>query len=64
MTVATSFIFDYLSLEWLDNDWDVEELKILCLAMDQAPDELDSNNFVNSRYSYLVTLKNYYFNNG
>ena len=24
--VATSFIFDYLSLEWLDNDWDVEEV--------------------------------------
>ena len=26
VTVATSFIFDYLSLEWLDNDWDVEEV--------------------------------------
>ena len=26
VTVATSFIFEYLRLEWLDNDWDVEEV--------------------------------------
>ena len=53
-----------MRLEWLDNDWDVEELEFWCLAMDQMPDELDPNNFVNSQYSYLITLKNYYLNNG
>ena len=64
VTVRTSFVFHYLHLEWLDNDCDVQELKFLCLAMDQMPDELDPNNFVNLQYSYLVTLKNYYLNNG
>ena len=62
--VCTNFIFDYMRLEWLDNDWDVEELEFWCLAMDQMPDELDPNNFVISQYSYLITLKNYYLNNG
>ena len=34
VTIATSFIFDYLRLEWLENSWDVAELKYLCLALD------------------------------
>ena len=32
--------------------------------MDQMPDELDPNDFVNLQYSYLVTLEKYYPNNG
>ena len=64
MTVRTSFVFHYLHLEWLDNDCDVQELKFLCLAMDQMPDELDPNDFVNLQCSYLVTLEKYYLNNG
>ena len=33
VTVATSFIFDILRLEWIENSWSVEEVKYLCLAM-------------------------------
>ena len=29
----------------------------MCLAIDQAPNKLNPSNFVNSQYSYLVTLK-------
>ena len=39
--VATSFIFDYLRLEWLENGWDVAQLKHLCLALDASCDELN-----------------------
>ena len=29
----------------------------MCLAIHQAPNKLNPSNFVNSQYSYLVTLK-------
>ena len=63
VTVATSFIFDYLKLEWIENNWDVRELQYLCLAMDTASDELNPNNFAHCRFAYLEELKNYYIKN-
>ena len=46
VTIATSFIFDVLRGEWIENNWDVEELKYLCLTLDNSPAELNPNNFV------------------
>ena len=57
VTVATSFIFDILRAEWVKNGWDVEELKYLCLAMDNP------NNFIYCQAAYLDDLKNYYQQN-
>ena len=59
VTIATSFIFDFLRVEWVD----VEELKYLCLAMDNSPDELNSNNFIYCQAAFLDELKNYYRQN-
>ena len=63
VTVATSFIFDYLRLEWIENNWGVREMQYLCLAMDAAPDELNPNNSAHCQYAYLEELKNYYIEN-
>ena len=60
VTIATSFIFDYLRLEWLENSWDVAELKYLCLALDASCDDLNANKFVHFAYVYLDELKSYY----
>ena len=60
VTIATSFIFDYLRLEWLENGWDVAELEYLCLALDASCDDLNPNKFVHFPYAYLDELKNYY----
>ena len=53
-------MFDYLRLEWLENGWDVTELKYFCLALDASCDDLNPNNFVHFPYAYLGKLKNYY----
>ena len=60
VTIATSFIFDYLRLEWLENGWDVYELKYLCLALDVSCDDLNPNKFVHFAHVYLDELKSYY----
>ena len=60
VTVATSFIFDYLRLEWLENGWNVAELKYFCLALDTSCDYLNPSKFVHFPYAYLDELNNYY----
>ena len=59
VTVAKSFAFDILRVEWVENRWDVEELKYLCLVMDNSPDELNPNNFIYCQAA-LEELKNCY----
>ena len=39
VTVTTSFIFDILRIEWEENNWDVEEFRYMCLALDAFCDE-------------------------
>ena len=63
VTVATSFIFYFLRAEWVENGWDVEELKYLCLAMNNSPDQLNPNNFIYCQAAFLDELKNYYRQN-
>ena len=63
VTVATSFIFDFLGVEWVESGWVVEELKYFCLAMDNSPDELNRNNFIYCQAAYFDELKNYYQQN-
>ena len=63
VTVATSFIFDILRIEWEENNRDKEELKYLCLVLDNLCEELNSNNFIYCQYAYLDHLKIYYFEN-
>ena len=63
VTIATSFIFDILRVEWKENGWDVEELKYVCLALDAFCDELNPNNFIYCQSAYLEQLENYYLQN-
>ena len=66
VTVATSFIFDILRIEWEENNWHVEELKYVCSALDAFCEELNPNNLIYCQSAYLDHLKNYYLeiNNG
>ena len=57
VTVAISFIFDILRLEWEENGWDAEELKYLCLALDILCDELNPNNFTYFPTAHLEEIK-------
>ena len=63
VTVATGFIFDILRIEWEENNWDIEELKYLCLALDNLCEELNPNNFTYCQFAYFDHLKNYYLEN-
>ena len=63
VTIATSFIFDILRVEWEENGWDVEELKYVRLALDAFLDELNPNNVIYCQSAYLDQLKNYYLQN-
>ena len=47
VTIATSYIFNMLRLEWEINNWDINELKYLTSAMDTLPDKLNSILFLN-----------------
>ena len=55
--IVTSFIFDYLRLEWLESGWNVAELKYLCLALDASSDDLNPNKFVHFPHAYIDELK-------
>ena len=63
VTVATSFIFDYLRIERESNGWDTEELKYLCLAIDASCEVLNPNNFTFFPAAYLDEIKSYYIQN-
>ena len=63
VTIGTSFIFDISSVEWVENSWDVEELKYVCLALDAFCDALNPNNFFHCHSAYLDQLENYYLQN-
>ena len=41
VTVATSYIFNVLRVEWEKNDWSIDKLKYLTLALDFIPHELN-----------------------
>ena len=63
VTITTSFIFDILRIEWEENNWDIEELKYVCLTLDNLCEELNPNNFIYCQYAYLDNLKIYYLEN-
>ena len=63
VTVATSFIFDILRIEWEENNWNIEKLKYVYLALDNLCEELNPNNFIYCQYAYLDNLKIYYLEN-
>ena len=60
VTVATSYIFNILRIEWEINNWDINELKYLTSAMDTFPDELNPILFLSGQAAYLDELKNYH----
>ena len=39
VTIATSYIFNMLRVEWGKNGWSIDRLKYLTLALDCMPDE-------------------------
>ena len=60
VTIATSYVFNMLRVEWEKNGWDINKLKYLTLAMDCMPDELNPYNFLHCQVAYVDELENYY----
>ena len=60
VTIATSYIFNMLRVEWEKNGWSIDKLKYLTLALDCMPDELNPYLFLHCQAAYLDELQNYY----
>ena len=60
VTIATSYIFYMLRVEWEKNGWSIDKLKYLTLALDCMPDELNPYLFLHCQAAYLDELENYY----
>ena len=64
VTIATSYIFNMLRVEWEKNSWSIDKLKYsllkYTLALDCMPDELNPYLFLHCQAAYLDELENYY----
>ena len=45
VTIATSYIFNMLRVEWGKNGWSIDKLKYLTLALDCVPDLDELENY-------------------
>ena len=61
MFVQTHFIYEKLLEEWKKNKWDIEELKWICLNIDNNNTMSDPYNFVNGEWAYLNHLNNCFY---
>ena len=60
VTIATSYIFNMLRVEWEKNGWSIDKSKYLTLALDCMPDELNPYLFLHCQGAYLDELENNY----
>ena len=58
--VLTSLIFTHLKIEWDALEWDIEELKWICHALDNNCSILNPYNFTDCKFAYLDHLKTCY----
>ena len=56
----TNVLFMHLRSEWEKFNWDIEELKYNCAALDNACEDLDPNYFIDCKFAYLDYLKTWY----
>ena len=59
---ATAVLYENLSVEWENNNWEIEELKYVTLALDCLCEELSPNKYVGKETEYISVLKEFYKN--
>ena len=60
---ATAVLFQNLKVEWENNSWNIEELKLITLAIDCLDEDISLNNFIGKEADYIIVLKTYYEKN-
>ena len=59
----TAVLFQNLKVEWVNNSWNIEELKLITLAIDCSDEDINPNNFIGKETDYVIVLKTYYEKN-
>ena len=59
----TAVLFQNLKVEWVNNSWNIEELKLITLAIDCSDEDINPNNFIGKEADYVIVLKTYYEKN-
>ena len=57
----THVLYEELVKRWKKMKWDIEELKWICLGVDNNDSILDPYQFINDKYAYVNHLKNFLF---
>ena len=52
-----------LRVKWENNSWNIEELKLITLAIDCLDEDINWNNFIEKEADYILVLKTYYEKN-
>ena len=60
---ATAVLFQNQWVEWENNSWNIEELKLITLAIDCLDEDITPNNFIGKEADYILVLKTYYEKN-
>ena len=60
VVLLTNVLFMDLRTQWEKNNWDVEELKWVCAALDHNYDILNPNYFTICNFAYLDHIKTCY----
>ena len=60
---ATVVLFQNLRVEWENNSWNIEELKLITLAIDCLDEDINPNNFIGKEADYISVLKTCYQKN-
>ena len=59
----TAVLFQNLKVEWVNNSWNIEELKLITLNIDCSDEDINPNNFIGKEADYVIVLKTYYEKN-
>ena len=60
---TTTVLFQGLRTVWEKNEWDIDELKVVCMALDCLCAEIDPNKFIGKETEYIERLKTFYQEN-
>lgn len=59
--IMTHVLYEGLVKRWKKMKWDIEELKWICLGVDNNDSILDACQFINDKYAYVNHLKNCFY---
>ena len=60
---STAVLFQGLRTVWEKNEWDIDKLKVVCMALDCLCAEIDPNKFIGKETEYIARLKTFYQEN-